>query len=299
MPRHHFRGEILLFITALIWGTSFVAQRVGMERIGPFTFTASRFLIGALSLLVFILITGATGAAARPSSPASHRADLLKGGLACGLALFMAISFQQFGLQYTSAGKAGFITALYILLVPVFGLFLRKNVSPRVWLGVILAITGLYLLTVTEGFSIGRGDLIVLCGTVFWAVHILVIDHFAAKVEASKLSFLQFLIAGVISAAVAGAVEVMEFSAIWKSAAPILYAGVVVVGIAYTLQVFGQKHASPSIAAIILSLESVFAVLSGMLLLGETLTGREIAGCILMFAAVLIAEIKPRSANPR
>jgi drug/metabolite transporter (DMT)-like permease len=150
----------------------------------------------------------------------------------------------------------------------VFGLFLRKKVRPRIWLGVTLAIAGLYLLTVTEGFSIGRGDLIVLCGTVFWAVHILVIDHFAAKVDASKLSFLQFLIAGAISAAVAGAVEPVEFSAIWKSAPPILYAGVVVVGIAYTLQIFGQKYASPSVAAIILSLESVFAVLSGMLLLG-------------------------------
>ncbi len=293
MPKLALRGELLLFITALIWGTSFVAQRVGMEHIGPFTFTATRFLVGALSLLAFILVTRAFAPALKPSAPAAS-ADLLKGGLACGLALFLAISFQQFGIQYTSAGKAGFITALYILLVPVFGLFLRKRVSRKLWLGVALAVAGLYLLTVTEGFSIGSGDLIVLGGTVFWAVHILVIDHFAPKVDASKLSFLQFFIAGAISAVVAGLFETVEFGAILKSAAPILYAGIVVVGVAYTLQVFGQKTAHPSVAAIILSLESVFAVLSGMLLLGEVMTAREIAGCVLMFAAVLIAETKPQ-----
>lgn len=292
MPKPTLRGEFLLFITALIWGTSFVAQRVGMEHIGPFTFTATRFLIGALSLLAFILVMRAIAPAQEPSAPAQS-SNLLKGGLACGLALFLAISFQQFGIQYTSAGKAGFITALYILLVPVFGLFLRKRVSRKLWLGVALAVAGLYLLTVTGGFSIGRGDLIVLGGTVFWAVHILVIDHFAPKVDASKLSLLQFFIAGAISAVVAGLFETVEFGAILKSAGPILYAGIVVVGVAYTLQVFGQKTAHPSVAAIILSLESVFAVLSGMLLLGEVMTAREIAGCVLMFAAVLIAEAKP------
>jgi len=294
MPKLHLRGEILLFITALIWGTSFVAQRVGMDHVGPFTFTAVRFFLGALFLLVLIFVMDALSRETQPARHTGTRADLLRGGVACGLALFCGVSFQQVGIQYTSAGKAGFITALYMLLVPLFGLFLRKPVTRRIWLGVALGLTGLDLLTVTGGFSIGAGDLIVLCGTAFWAIHILLIDHYAPKVDGRKMAFLQFFIAALISAVVAVFTETIQFASILNAAGPILFGGIMVVGVAYTLQIFGQKTANPAVAAIILSLESVIAVISGMLILGEVMAPREIAGCVLMFAAVLIAEAKPQ-----
>lgn len=286
-------GEIFLLITALIWGTSLVAQRVGMEYIGPFTFTAIRFCIGTLSLLVLIFIMGGITRKTKKNTLSGTKKDLLTGGIACGLALFGGISFQQVGLQYTTAGKTGFITALYILLVPIFGVFLHKKVSKRIWLGVALAVFGLYLLTITEGFTIAKGDFIVLCGTAFWAIHILIIDHFAPKVDGLKMSFIQFFVAGTISALIAVFAETIYFSSILKSMGPILYTGIVVVGVAYTLQIFGQKNANPTVAAIILSMESVFAVIFGMILLGEEMSLREITGCVLMFIAVIITEVKP------
>lgn len=293
MNKVKIHGEILLFITAFIWGTSFVAQRVGMEYIGPFTFTAARFYIGMLSLLLLILLIGKFGSKTEKTELAGTKKDLLIGGAACGAALFCGISFQQVGIQYTTAGKAGFITALYILLVPIFGMFLHKKVSRKVWFGVALALFGLYLLTIKEGFTIAKGDSIVLCGSVFWAIHILIVDHFAPKVDGLKMSFIQFLVAGTISAVTAAFTETISFSAILKSAGPILYTGIVVVGVAYTLQIFGQKKASPAAAAIIMSMESVFAVISGMIILGEVMSLKEIAGCILMFAAVIITQVKP------
>ncbi|WP_071394577.1 DMT family transporter [Bacillus tuaregi] len=285
------RGELLLTITALIWGTSFVAQRVGMEYIGPFTFTATRFIIGTLSLIPVIFIMGRIHN--KPKSKASNgtNKDLLIGGLACGIALFFGISFQQAGLVYTTAGKAGFITALYIVLVPLFGLFIQKKVGKSVWIGVVLAVIGLYLLCMTEGFTISKGDLIVLCGTVFWAIHILVVDHFAPKVDGLKMSFIQFFVAGILSLLVAIFAENIELSSILDSAGPILYTGIVVVGIAYTFQILGQKGTSPTVAAIILSMESVFAVISGMIILGESMSLKEIIGCVIMFIAVIIAQL--------
>jgi len=287
------RGEILLVITAIIWGTSFVAQRVGMEYIGPYTFTATRFIIGTLSLLPVILFMGKINNNKEKREKVGTKKDLLIAGLACGIALFFGISFQQVGIQYTTAGKAGFITALYIVLVPIFGLFINKKVGKSVWIGLGLAVIGLYLLCVTEGFSISKGDLIVLCGTVFWAIHILIIDHFAPKVDGLKMSFIQFFVAGILSLIVALTTETIEFSAIISSAVPILYTGIVVVGIAYTFQIFGQKGANPTVSAIILSMESVFAVISGMILLREVMSAKEIIGCILMFIAVIITQIKP------
>lgn len=287
------RGEIFLIITAIIWGTSFVAQRVGMEYIGPFTFTATRFLIGTLSLVPIILLMSKLNGNVDKEDKAGNNKDLLIGGFACGIALFFGISFQQVGLQYTTAGKAGFITALYIVLVPIFGLFLNKKVSKRVWFGLGLAVIGLYLLCVTEGFSISKGDLIVLCGTVFWAIHILIIDHFAPKVDGLKMSFIQFFTAGILSIITALLTETIQISAIVSSAGPILYTGIVVVGIAYTFQIFGQKGANPTASAIILSMESVFAVLSGMILLREVMSAKEIIGCVLMFIAVILTQIEP------
>jgi drug/metabolite transporter (DMT)-like permease len=290
--RNYIRGEILLVITAIIWGTSFVAQRLGMEYIGPFTFTATRFLIGTLSLIPVILLMNKISSKKEKRSTNRTKKDLLVGGLLCGIALFFGISFQQVGLVYTTAGKAGFITALYIVLVPLLGLLMRQKVSRAVWTGVVLAVVGLYLLCMTEGFTISKGDLIVLCGTVFWAAHILIIDHFAPKVDGLKMSFIQFLIAGIVSFIVALFVETIEFSAILASAGPLLYTGIVVVGVAYTFQILGQKGTKPTVSAIILSMESVFAVLSGMLLLGEVMSVKEVIGCIFMFAAVIMAQVK-------
>lgn len=287
------RSELLLVITSFIWGTSFVAQRVGMDYIGPFTFTATRFLIGTLSLIPVILLMSRLNNKQENKAPqAGTNQDLLMGGLACGFALFCGISFQQVGLVYTTAGKAGFVTALYIVLVPLFGLFIRQKVSKNVWMGIALAVIGLYLLCVTEGFNISKGDFIVLCGTVFWAIHILTIDRFAPKVDGLKMSFLQFLFAGLLSFVVALFTENIQFSAIMASAGPILYTGVVVVGIAYTFQILGQKGTEPAIAAIIMSMESVFAVLSGIMFLGEVMSAKEILGCVLMFAAVFITQLK-------
>ncbi len=288
------RGEIILSITALIWGTAFVAQIVGMEHIGPFTFTASRTLIGALSLIPVILLMD------RKKSNGSveeefqgNKKDLIKGGVTCGLAMFFGVSFQQVGLLYTTAGKAGFITALYIVLVPIFGLFMHKRIEKSVWLGVALGVVGLYLLSVTEGLSIGKGDLLVTFGTFFWALHIITIDHFTYKVDALKMSFIQFLVCGIIALSIAIAKEKISIEALVKSAFPVLYAGIIVVGIAYTLQIIGQRGTNPTTAAIIMSMESVFAAISGMIILGETMSLREIAGCILMFIAVIVAQLQP------
>lgn len=292
MKNLHVRGEVLLTITSLLWGASFVAQRLGMNYIGPFTFTSSRFLIGALSLIPVIFMMDKMNAR-QGVVVSKDTKSLLAGGLACGVALFTAISFQQVGLIYTTAGKAGFITALYIVLVPLLGLFLHKKVEKVIWLGVALAVIGLYLLCVKDGLSIGKGDLIVLCGTVFWAIHILTVDHFVQKVDSLKMSFLQFVVAGVLSLIVAVFSETINFSDIVRSAGPILFTGIFVVGIAYTLQILGQKDTNPTVAALILSMESVFAVIAGMIFLGEQMSAKEVMGCVLLFSAVIITELKP------
>ncbi|MHC1722943.1 MAG: DMT family transporter [Aminipila sp.] len=296
MKNLQIRGEVLLTITSLLWGASFVAQRIGMNYIGPFTFTASRFLIGALSLIPVIFLMDKINAKQEVTVPKETK-SLLVGGIACGVALFSAISFQQIGLIYTTAGKAGFITALYIVLVPLLGLFLHKKVEKIIWFGVALAVIGLYLLCVKDGSGMSKGDLIVLCGTFFWAIHILTVDHFVQKVDSLKMSFLQFLIAGIISLIVAAFSETIIFSDIVRSAGPILFTGIFVVGIAYTLQILGQKDTNPTIAALILSMESVFAVISGMIFLGEQMSAKEVMGCILMFSAVIITELKPSNKN--
>lgn len=284
------RGEGFLAITALIWGTSFVSQKVGMDYIGPFTFGAARFILGALVLIPVIRVVKGSG------KKASISKSTLIGGIACGLALFLAASCQQIGIVHTTAGKAGFITTLYIVLVPLLGYFLRKKVPGLVWLGVALAVLGLYLLTIKEGLTIQKGDLIVLIGAFFWAVHILIIDHFAPVADSLQIASIQFLITGLLSAGAAAIAEAPSIEAIGSGIAPILYTAVVVVGVAYTFQIIGQKDTDPTIASIILSLESVFAVISGMLLLGETMSMREIIGCILMFVAVIIAQLRQADA---
>lgn len=298
----NFRGELLLIITAIIWGTSFVSQKLGMNYVEPLTFGASRFLLGAVVLIPIILIFDRINKRSDENSDEKkettyNNKDLIIGGTLCGASLFLGAWFQQWGIVYISAGKAGFITALYIVLVPVFGLFLHKKVTKMVWFGVAIATVGLYLLCIKEGFSIEKGDVIVLAGTIFWAAQILVVDAYVYKTDGLKLSFVQFLTAGIFSAIAALIFENPKLGTIIACAGPILFTAIMVVGVAYTLQIIGQKSTDPTIAAIILSMESLFAVISGAIFLGETMTIKEIMGCVLMLAAVIITQLKSSSSN--
>lgn len=293
----NFTGSILLIITAVIWGTSFVSQKLGMNYVEPLTFGASRFLLGAVILVPVILIFDRINKRIYKSLDDKKKTiynskDLIIGGTLCGASLFLGAWFQQWGIVYTPAGKAGFITALYIVLVPVFGLFLHKKVSKVVWLGVAFAAVGLYLLCIKEGFTMQKGDVIVLAATIFWAAQILVVDAYVGKTDGLRLSFVQFLTAGIFSTIAALIFETPKLETIIACSGPILYTAIMVVGVAYTLQIIGQKSTDPTIAAIILSMESLFAVISGGIFLGETMTIKEIIGCILMLVAVIITQVK-------
>jgi drug/metabolite transporter (DMT)-like permease len=282
-------GSLLLLLAAVIWGSSFVAQIMGMDYIQPFTFQALRSLLGALALLPLILFSDGRrkkkGAEKRPE----EAKDLLIGGTLCGLVLFAAINLQQFGLVYTTAGKAGFLTALYIVIVPLYGLFLRHRVRPRIWVAVVVATLGLYLLSVTETFTINSGDLLLILCAFAFAAQILVVDRFSLKVSGMKLCAFQFLVCGLLSLIAMFIFETPTLSGIRASIGPLLYAGVLSSGVAYTLQIIGQRTTPPAVASLLMSLESVFAVLAGMLVLGEMLTIREGIGSALMFFAIILA----------
>lgn len=288
------RSNLLLLLASLIWGCAFVAQSVGLSYVGPFTFNGLRFLLGGFVLLPCIYIIDKQRGV-RPSVWGTHdpkqRKTLLMGGLCCGIAMTLGSSLQQIGLAYTTVGKAGFITALYIIIVPVMGLFLRKRVSRLVWCSVGLATAGMYLLCITEGFSIGKGDLILLIGAFFFSIHILVIDHFAQRVDGVRLSCLQFFVCGIVSLVPMFTLETPRITDVLAAWMPMLYAGLLSCGVAYTLQIIGQKHTSPTVASLILSLESVFAVLAGWILLGERLSARELAGCALVFFAIVLTQL--------
>lgn len=298
------RGSIMLFTTAFIWGSAFVAQKAGMEYIGPFTYNGLRCLIGALVLVPLILIINALQkkrnleevsatrfSEATQAAVKSDRKTLLTGGLACGTALFIGSSLQQIGLVYSTAGKAGFITALYIVLVPILGLFLGRKVRRILWLSVALATTGLYLLCIKEDFSIGKGDLLVIACALAFAVHILIIDHFSPKTDGIKLSCLQFLFTGLFSIPFMFLFETVDWSNIYDCRYPILYTAVMSCGVAYTLQILAQKDVEPAVASLIMSLESVFAVITGIIVLHEQISARELMGCIIMFAAIVLAQL--------
>jgi drug/metabolite transporter (DMT)-like permease len=292
--------NLLLLITAIIWGTSFVVQKLGMNYIDPFTFGASRFLLGAIVLVPVIMIFDKLGKRNETTKIEKTKKvkfktrDLLIGGVLCGTALFLGASAQQWGIVYTTAGKAGFITALYIVLVPLIGIFMHKKVNLITWLGVGLAVIGLYLLTIKDGFSIQKGDAIVLIGTVFWALQIIFVDMYVDKTDGIKLSFVQFVTAGLLSAIASVLFESPSISGIIACAGPIIYAAIMVVGVAYTLQIIGQKYTNPTVAAIILSMESVFAVISGAIFLNESTNMRESFGCVLVFVSVLVTQVKPK-----
>lgn len=287
------KNGVMLFLTAFIWGTAFVAQSVGMDYLEPFTFNGVRSLIGGIALLPCIWLLHKLNGESKKEESGKV---LLIGGLACGVLLFAASSLQQIGLKYTTAGKAGFITAFYIVIVPVLGIFLHKKIGWKIWLAVVLALAGLYFLCITESFSIGKGDvLIFLCALIF-AVHILVIDYFSPKVDGVKMSCIQFFVCGILSLPFMFTIETPKAAAMTAAWMPLLYAGVLSCGVAYTLQILGQKNVNPAVASLILSLESCFSVLAGWIVLGERLSLRESAGCVLMFVAIILAQLPDKKA---
>ena len=285
------KADALLLATAIIWGFAFVAQRAGMDFMGPFTFNGIRFALGSLSLLPLLLIGGEQQTAADHLLPRPGLKTILLGGGALGLALFLGASLQQIGLVYTTAGKAGFITGLYVIIVPILGLFGKQQPNTGTWFGAVLAVVGLYLLSITQGFTIETGDLLVLIGAFFWAAHVLIIAWLSPRINPIKLAFSQYLTCSILSLITASIIEVITVNAILQASVPILYGGLGSVGIAYTLQVIAQRDAHPAHAAILLSLESVFAALGGWLLLGETISPRGLAGCGLMLSGMLLSQL--------
>ena len=298
MTSKHSKNFILLFFTAIIWGVAFVAQSVGMDYVGPYTFNAVRSFLGGIVLIPCIFMF------CRPKSSAKEREktldrprDLVIGGGLCGLMLFISTTLQQVGIQYTTVAKAGFITALYIVLVPVLGIFIKKKIGLKVWISVVIALAGLYLLCMKGSFSLGKGDFLVLLCSLCFALHILVIDYFTQRVSGVKLSCIQFFITGILSSVLMFLFETPTWASILAAWLPIFYAGVFSCGVAYTFQIIGQRGTDPTVASLILSLESVVSVLAGWLLLGQSLTPREILGCVLMFGAILLAQVSPSKEN--
>ena len=288
-------ANIALFLTALTWGLSFVAQRAGMDFVGPFTFNAIRSIIGGFSLIPVISIVKLMQEDTRTKEVRHEQhVTLAKAGILCGVALFLAMSIQQYCMLYSPAGKAGFITALYIIYVPLISmLFLGQKLSNNVKISVVIAVVGLYLLCFKEntgGFS--YYDVLLLIGAFFYGVHILVVNHFSQKVNAVKTSCVQFFVVGILSLPLMFAFETPTMASIVACKVPILYAGILTCGVAYTLQIYGQKYTAPVIATLILCLESVFAVIGGVIILHETMTLREILGCTLMSSAVILSELK-------
>lgn len=285
MKNKQIQSNLLLLLTAAIWGLAFVAQRVGMDYIGPFTFNAVRFLLGSISLIPAIRIFY--------SNESDRKIDkrVIKYGIIAGSFLFAGSSLQQVGLIYTTAAKAGFITSLYIILVPIIGIFIGQKTSKNIWIGAVIAVIGLYLLSVKEDLTIGFGDLLQLIGAFFWAMHIILIGEFSNKVNPLRLSQLQFATCSLLAFIAALLFENIEISSIFAAYAPILYGGILSVGVAYTLQVVAQKNAKAGPAAIALSMEAVFAVIGGILFLNESLDIRGYVGCGLMLAGMLISQL--------
>lgn len=307
MNKYTLRQSMLLLLTAAIWGVAFVAQSVGMDYVGPFTFNTVRSLLGGIVLIPCIVLLkrinvgskDTAGAAEHASGdPAGQRKVLLTGGVACGVLLCIASNLQQFGIMYTSVGKSGFITAMYIVLVPVLGIFLKKKAGIKIWCSVAIAVGGLYLLCMTDsGFSIQKGDLLLLLGAVIFSFHILTIDYFSPKVDGVKMSCIQFFTCGILSMVGMFLFEQPQIGAILQAWMPIVYAGVLSCGVAYTLQIVGQKGMNPTVASLILSMESVISVIAGWLILHQKLSGRELLGCVLMFAAIILVQLPERERN--
>ena len=295
MKRSNLKSNLILLLTALIWGFAFVAQSAGMDYVGPYTFNFTRFLIGAIVLIPVTKVIEKKNDNTRYYSNSvekkSYTKTLLLGGVCCGLMLFGGSAFQQMGIMNTTASKAGFITAIYIVIVPILGMFLGKRTNLFSWASVVVAVFGMYLLCITDGFSIQSGDLLVLICSIFFAGHILVIDHFSTKVDCVKMSMIQFFACAMFNLIPMIIFEQPSISSVLQAYVPILYAGVLSSGVGYTLQIVGQKNSNPVIASLIMSLESVFAVIGGYILLSEELSVRELTGCFIVFVAIIIAQI--------
>ena len=307
---HKLRNTFFLLLTAMIWGAAFVAQSVSMDYIGPFTFICLRSVIGGLFLIPVIIVLDGIRKKSQNESANAVSAEnilhieteekqrlswknkqLIEGGIVCGIFLFFANCFQQTGIQYTTVGKAGFITTFYIIIVPLIGLFFKKYCGILTWIGVVVALAGLYFLCITQKLTIQRGDALILCCSVLYAGQILAIDHYNPFVDGVKMSCIQFLTGGVLGAVFMFLFENPSLAMILSAAGPILYTGIMSTGVGYTLQIVGQKGLNPTVAALILSLESVFSALSGYVFLHQVLTTRELIGCALMFIAIVLAQL--------
>lgn len=295
MNKAQIKNSFLLFLTAFIWGSAFVAQSVGMDHVGPFTFNCVRSFVGGLVLIPCIAFLRSLKK--KEEGNKVERKTLvtkveLIGGICCGVALFAASNMQQVGILYTTVGKSGFITALYVVIVPILGIFLKKRVPKIIWFCVGLSVVGLYLLCMTgETFTLNKGDMFILICAVLFSFHILIIDHFSPKGDGVVISCIQFFTCGILSVVLMFATETPNVTDILAAKWPILYAGVLSSGVAYTLQVVAQKNVNPTVASLILCLESVVSALTGWLILHEVLSSRELLGCVLMFVAIVLAQI--------
>lgn len=290
--KNHLKGSIMLLVTSLIWGTAFVAQSDGMNYIEPFTYNSMRTLLGGFVLIPVILLFRFLDKRSGKEKNTYSLKNTLVGGVCCGVILFIASSFQQAGIAQTTAGKAGFVTALYIVIVPLIGIFLHRKMPLRMWLFIAAALAGFWLLCIGDNFSISGGDLLVFFGALFFALHITVIDYFNGKgTDGVLMSCIQFFTAGLLMLICMFIFEKPVIDNIIQARVSILYAGIMSCGVAYTLQILGQRHTSPTLATLLMSLESVFAALSGWLILGENLSIKELLGCILIFSAVILAQL--------
>ena len=290
--KQQIKSSLILLLTATIWGVAFVAQSVGMEYIGPFTFNAIRCVLGGLVLIPVILVLKKKKETGAENQEKEDKKTLWTGGIACGVILCIASNLQQFGIMEASVGKSGFFTALYIVMIPVIGIFIGKRPGIKLWFCVALAVVGLYLLCMKDGsFTIERADIMLLLCALAFSFHILVVDYFSPKVGGVKMSCIQFFVCGVLSAVGMLFTETPDISNIQAAWLPLLYAGLLSCGVGYTLQIVGQKGINPVIASLIMSLESVISALAGWVILGQVLSPKEILGCVLMFVAIIITQI--------
>ena len=279
-------GNLMLLGAAFVWGVAFVFQVEGMDYVPPVTFMAARCLLASVFLAILVIVLRG------PKNAFKFDKNTIKGGLACGLCITVANNLQQIGVQYTTAGKAGFITALYMLLVPIYGAILfRRRIKLKTWIAVLIGAAGMYLLCIKEGFTLGQGDAYVMGCAVVFAGHIVCADHFAPKADAVKMSFLQFFVSFVLSTIWAFIAETPTLEAIWAARVSIGYVGIVSAGVGYTLQLMGQQRTKPEAASLIMSLESVFAALAGWVMLSEVMSGRELFGCVLLFFAIILVQL--------
>ena len=296
MNTKQIRNTLLLVFTALVWGCAFVAQSVGAEYVGAFTFLAARSWLAGAALLPLLIFLRPKSAAPPcpdkcPASVRQERRTLLMGGAACGFFLFMASAAQQMGVAHTTAAKAGFITSMYVIIAPIISLLLGRKVGKKVWLCVALGVVGLYLLCITDSLALSRGDATVLLCALLFSGHIMTVDHFSPKTDGIRMSCIQFFVCAVLSTICMFLFEQPSWQAIQAAALPILYAGILSSGVGYTLQIVAQKGLNPTVASLAMSLESVFSALAGWVILGQGLTARELSGCALMFIAIVLAQL--------